>query len=339
VIKQIRRLPLAPTCATLVALTLLSLIVGFSQVKTEGLGWQEANYMPRLEAVLAGEAPAPRQYRLLTDYVVVGAYRVAAFAGVPRPVGTTFVALRLLQNLALFGLAFWFYRKLGLHTYAIVLGLSALAWGMTQSNYGSDLAFNAYTDILFYLGTALFILHKRYQWIVPIAALAALNRETSALLPIMALACALPFFGATRRNRDLFRNGVIALGLFVAIQGALLLHFGLREWVVHPAGATPGLSMLQYNLGTGDAWGHGAGTLGIVPALALMGWRLWHPVLRPIFWAVVPVWFIAHLLCAPLDVSRVLLLPQVLVFVPGMLCGLTQLGVQQGSEAPGGLVA
>ena len=311
-----------PCAAVVVALVLLSLIVGFSQIKTEGLGWQEAHYWPRLEAVVAGEAPAPWQYRVLTDNLVVVVCRAAETIGIPRPVGLSFVALRLLQNMALFVLAFFYYRKLGLHAYAVVIGLSALAWGMTQSNYGSDLAFNAYTDILFYLGAALVLLHRRYEWLIPITVLAALNRETSGLLPVMALVCAVPLFHAARPDHDLRRNAVIALGLYIAIQMVLWLNFGAREWVLHPSGATPGLSMLRYNLGNDAAWGHVVGTLGIVPVLALLSYRVWHPLLRPLFWAVVPVWLLIHLFCAPLDQSRVLLLPQVLVFIPGMLCGL-----------------
>ncbi|MCF6287491.1 MAG: hypothetical protein L3K26_20255 [Candidatus Hydrogenedentes bacterium] len=325
--------------AVFIALVLLSLIVGFSQIKTEGLGWQEAHYMPRLEAVVAGEAPAPWQYRVLTDNLVVAVCRAAEFVGIPRPVGITFGALRLLQNMAIFALAFFYYRKLGLHTYALIIGLSALAWGMTQSNYGSDLAFNAYTDILFYLGAALVLLHRRYEWLIPITVLAALNRETSGLLPVMALVCAVPLFHAARQDHDLRRNAVIALGLYAAIQIALWLNFGVREWVVHPSGATPGLSMLHYNLGNDAAWGHVAGTLGIVPLLALLSYRSWHPLLRPLFWAVAPAWILIHLFCAPLDESRVLLLPQVLVFIPGMLCGLAHWREGQDEEPKGGLVA
>ena len=321
-IERIRQHPYTAPAAIALALVLLSLITGFSQIKTEGLGWQEDHYMPQLDAVVAGEATAPAQYRLLTDYAVVAVCRVAEAMGVPRPIGLTFVALRLLQNGLLFGLSWCFYRKMGLHSYAIVIGLSALAWGMTQSNYGSDLAFNAYTDILFYLCGALVLLYRRYPLLVPLSALVALNRETGGLLPVLALVCALPAFGVVGKRRDLLHAGLVSLVLFGAIQLALHIYFGARDWAVHPSGATPGLSMLAYNLGNDGAWGHVAGTLGIVPVLALISHRRWHPLLRPLFWAVVPVWLVNHLLCAPLDVSRVLLLPMVLVFVPGMLCGL-----------------
>ncbi len=323
VFERIRKHPMAPGSAIVIALLLLSFITGFSQIKTEGLGWQEANYMPRLEAVVAGEAPAPDQFRVLTDQVVVAACRVAETVGLPRPVGLTFVAIRLLQNITLFALAYCFYRALGLRRYAIVIGLSALAWGMTQSNYGSTLAFDASTDIIFYLFAALALLHQRNYALIPITVLAALNRETALLLPLMAGAYAL--CGIAPRSKELLRIAAASLVLFGVVQLALHLYFGPRDWVVHPSGATPGLSMLRYNLGSDAAWGHVAGTLGLVPLLAFVTWRQWHPLLRPLCWAVVPVWFLAHLLSAPLDQSRVLLLPMVLVFVPGMLCGLSAL--------------
>jgi len=324
VIERIRRHPLSRRFALVVALALLGLITGFSQIKTEGLGWQEANYVPRLEAVAAGEGPAPWRYRVLTDHVVVMACGVAEAAGLPRPAGLTFVALRLAQNFALFALAFYYYRKLDIHAYAALLGLSALAWGMTQSNAGTDLAFNAYSDILFYLLGALVLLRRRYHWLIPLTVLAALNRETSGLLPAMAAASALPFFGAPQPRRDLLRIAAIAFVLYGSIQIALRLYLGPADWVAHPSGAVPGFALLQYNLGNDMAWGRAAGTLGVVPALALAGWRWWHPALRPLFWAVAPAWIVIHLFCAPLEESRVLLLPLVLVFIPAMLCGIVQ---------------
>src|SRR5690606_18632632 len=131
---------LARRGAVLVALLLLSLLTGFSQIKTEGLAWQEANYLPRLEAVVSGSAPAPWQYRTFSDRLVLAACHQGRHVGAPRPVGSTFVALRPAQNLRLFSVAYLFYRRLGIGTYAAVLGLMALAWGMTQANYGSDLA-------------------------------------------------------------------------------------------------------------------------------------------------------------------------------------------------------
>ncbi len=323
--------------AVVIALALLSLITGFSQVKTEGLAWQEANYLPRLEAAANHTAPAPWQYRVLTDRLVLAACHLAEDLGLPRPIGLTFVALRLLQNMALFGLAFVFYRRLGIDAYLAVLGLSAVAWGMTQANYGSTLAFDAYTDILFYLVAALAMLAGRYGWIIPITILATLNRETSSLIPVMALAFACSQKRQGEDSRGLFRPAAIALGLYFLIFAGLRLSYGVRAWVGDEMGADPTFGFLLHNLTSDTAWGHVAGVLGVVPILALLTYRAWHPLLRPVFWSVAPVWILIHLFLVPLGESRALLLPQILVFVPGLLCGI-QFARQRSEESPRGLL-
>jgi hypothetical protein len=115
----------------------------------------------------------------------------------------------------------------------------------------------------------------------------------------------------------------------------LHVSLGARPWALHASGAAPGLSFLHYNLTNRDAWEHGFGMMGILPLLALLSWRGWAAPLRPIFWSVVPLWCVAALFCAPLDQSRVLLLPQVLVFVPGVLCGLAYWRERRENNAPG----
>lgn len=305
------------------ALILLSLITGFSQIKTEGLAWQEANYWPRLEAAALGNASAPDQHRILSDRFVVFAVRTMAALGIPRPVGLTFVSLRILQNLVLFGLAFAFYRKLGIHAYPATLGLSALAWGMTQSNYGADLGFSAYTDIILYIGAAIALLYERPGWLIPIAAIAVLNRESSILIPYMGIAAGVRFTPRMTLDRTIAMPGFAALAVWTLLFAVLHFVVGSRPWSLHESGAAPGLPLWQYNLTHGDTWGHAVGALGLIPALALISWRGWHPLLRPLFWSVAPAWCLAHLFVAPLDQSRALLLPQILIFIPGLLCGLT----------------
>lgn len=323
------------TAPIALALILLSLITGFSQIKTEGLAWQEANYWPRLEAVAKGTAPAPDQYRVLTDRLVVVAVKSAEAIGLPRPVGLTFVALRIAQNLLLFGLAFIFYRKLGIHPYPAVLGLSALAWGMTQANYGADLGFNASTDVMLYLGAALALVSGRPSWLVPITVVAALNRESSILIPYMALAFAVRRKPRPTLDKTFAGPAFAALAAWCVILIALHVSLGARPWALHESGAAPGFSFLRYNLTNRDAWEHGFGMVGILPLLALLSWRGWSPLLRPIFWSVVPLWCAATLFYAPVDQSRVLLLPQVLVFIPGLLCGLTYWRERRENNVPG----
>lgn len=317
----------------ILSLLLLSLIAGFSQIKTEGLAWQEAHYGPRLEAIARGEAPAPDRYRLLTNRAVVIACNIASGLKLPRPTGTTFVALRLLQNLLVFGIAYRYYRRLGIAPYPSLLGLSALAWGMTQSNYGSDLAFDAWTDLLFYLCAALALQEGRAWWFVGIAGLAALNRESSVLIPFMALACAL--YHGRRIDRSLAYAGGLALVVWVLVY--LGIYLLLKPGTNGPADSM-GSGYFTQNLLSGSAWAHSVGALGIIPVLAILSWRGWSPLLRPVFWSVVPLWLVVHVVYTPVDQSRVLLLPQILVFIPGMLCGLN-LWRQHHGENRGGLLA
>jgi hypothetical protein len=315
-------LPVAQVIAVAAALVLLSLLTGFSQIKTEGLTWQEAHYLPRLEAVAAGTAPSPWQYRVLSDRVVLAMCNAASSLGLPRPNGTALVVLRLLQNLALFLLAWIYYRRLGLAPYTCLLGLSAVAWGMTQANYGSDLAFNMYTDLLLYVAAAMVLLGDRPFWLIPLTLIAALNRETSGLIPVMALARAVSFMPHLAVRRSIATPALIALATFCAITAGLRLAYGARPWVGLEAGASPATGFLVHNLTNHAAWVHGAGVLGILPLLALLAYRAWHPLLRPLFWSVAPLWCLAHLVLAPLSESRVWLLPQVLIFVPALLCGI-----------------
>ena len=85
----------------------------------------------------------------------------------------------LLQNAALFLLAAFFYRRLGLSERAAACGMAVLAWAIVHSFFNSDLSFNTFSDILFYLIAGLLILARRDMWILPLSVLAILNRETS----------------------------------------------------------------------------------------------------------------------------------------------------------------
>lgn len=319
-----RRNRAAAVAAVLAAITLLGLLAGFSQIKTEGLSWQETHYLPRLEAIAAGTAPAPAQYRLLTNRAVLLTVRLAEDWGLPRPAGLAFIAWRLALNFAVLGLAYAFYRSLGIAPWLALLGLSALTWGMTQANYGSDLAQDASADIAFYLAAVLAIRARRYAWIPAITLLSALNRETAGLIPVMLLASAVtrtPQFGL---DRQMARYGAIALAVYGLAAVAILAAFGIRPWEGLATGASPYTGFLFHNLSSDAAWGHSVGVLGIVPLLALWVWRAWPDFLRPIMWSVVPAWCLLHLFLAPLDQARVLLLPQALVFLPALLYAIQE---------------
>jgi hypothetical protein len=277
--------------------------------------------MQRHTAVLQGTAVNPWQYRILADYLVEGAIWLFQNLDIPRPIASAFIAFRFVQNLLIFLLAYLYYRKLELSPAHALLGLSLLAWGMTYAYYDSDLQFNTYFDIIFYLLAGLLILANKPLWIIPLMFLAACNRETSGLIPFMLLALVLPA-GAENRDEGARRKTLIVAGIGLAIFA--LIFFILRvifpdRPVSMPYGHAMGPDLLQYNLFRGITWAQLFATLSIVPALALLAYKKWQPALRIFFWVVVPLWFLIHPFTSVMAETRVFLVPQALVFIPGAL--------------------
>lgn len=275
----------------------------------------------RHTAVLQGTAGNPWQYRVLADYLVEGLIGLFRNLGVPHPLASAFVSFRFVQNLLIFLLAYLYYRKLGLSRLYGLLGLSLLAWGMTYAYYDSDLQFNTYFDIIFYLLAALLILKNKPLWLIPLMLLAALNRETSGLIPFMALALVLAPDPAAQesgsRRKTLLIAGV-SFAIFVAVFITLRLVFP-NQAISVPHGHSMGLDLLQYNLLRAITWAQLFATLSIFPVLALLGYKRWHPALKVFFWVIVPVWALIHPFTSVMAETRVFLVPQALVFIPGAL--------------------
>lgn len=318
---------------------LLSLLTVFNQVKTLGLSWHEAHYRERLESVLQKTAPSPWQFRLLSDTATVATYRAyRSFAASlrddsesrllaflrDRPVGVPMLAIRLAQNLLIFGLAVVYYRKLGIPVYLGLIGISILAWNLAHANDHSDLAINAYTDIILYLLAGIVILQGRPAWVPLIALLGAMNRETSGCIPFMLLFASVESATVRRIPKRILSIGLFALGLYVGVYFSMRYQYGPRDFVEHPSGAVQGMSLLRYNLTNREAWAHMAGVIGLMPVLALMAWRYWPMALKAFFWAIVPAWFVAHFLYADMTVGRQLIVPQVMIFIPGALLAVLQ---------------
>ncbi len=273
----------------------------------------------RHTAVLQGTAGNPWQYRVLADYLVEATIRLFQNLDVLHPVSSAFIAFRFVQNCLIFLLGYLYYRKLGLSSAYALIGLSLLAWGMTYAYYDSDLQFNTYFDVIFYLLAALAILLDQHLWMIPIMLLAALNRETSGLIPFMSLALILPLRAETKSPR---RKTIIiaatSLAIFAAIFVSLRLIFPNQSISV-PRGHYMGLDLLQYNLFRAITWAQLFATLSITPALALFAYKSWHPALRIFFWVIVPAWFLIHPFTSVMAETRVFLVPQVLIFIPGAL--------------------
>ena len=203
----------------LAASFVLAVLTVFFQEQLLGLKYIEAGtQLERHQAVLNNTAPNAWQFRVLSEYLVEAWVAVVRTLGIPHPIGAAFLSFRVFQNSLIFLVAAFYYRKLGLNEYLVLIGLSALAWGMTHALVDSDLQFSNYSDVIFYLAAGLLILYNRDVWIIPITALAALNRETCGAIPLMLFASRVQVRPFRISKRPLVIVGV-ACALYVLVFG------------------------------------------------------------------------------------------------------------------------
>jgi hypothetical protein len=312
---------------------LFSLFTVFCQVTDLSLAYLETSQVHRHVRVLEGHGGNPYQYRILSEYLVEWVILALKALGSANPTVVGFILCRVVQNIAIFALAALYYRMLGLDSYATVLGLSLLAWGMTHSGYDADLTFNSYSDVIFYLVAAVVILGRRPIWLIPVVGLAALNRETSGLIPFMLIAHS---FYTIESRRLLGKHVLIAtaaLAVYVILFVGLKYAYGEQPLVL-PYGHRLGFDLFRYNISRYTTWVQLFGTLGVLPVLAVVSARRWPPSLTPFFWSVVPIWVLVHLLAAVMAEARLFLVPLTLIFVPGALFGLVSFRREDASALP-----
>ena len=313
------------------ASVLFALLTVYFQEQELGLPYLETgNQIQRHQAVMDGTAPNAWQFRVLSEFVTEGLIRVFKRLNIPHPIAAAFLSFRLFQNLLIFLIAAFYYRRLGLNDYLVLIGQGALAWGMTHALFDSDLQFSNYSEIIFYLAAALIILHGKDIWIIPIIILAALNRETSGAIPFMLLAARLQL----RPRIHIPKKSGLVFAAACAIY--LIVFLGLRYFygLDRPVSGRVGLSLFMKHIVEFRAWALMAATLGVFPFIAIASYRTWHPTFKALFWAVTPIWFIIIPFTGGLMETRHYLVPQSLIFIPGALLGAMSLSNKraEGSE-------
>ena len=312
---KVGRIIRARRTGVLACLLILSALTVAEQYR--GLFDTGSMQIERHVALLENESLDPWQYRMFSVYAVEGYLYVARALGWSRDPMTAMLVFRGLQNLALFLVAWLFYRRLGIRPLLTLLGLVILAFGMGQAIFESDLSFNLYFDLIFYLLSALLIARRRDGWLIPLSILAAANRETSLLIPFLLLA-------ARVQLRPLKLESRTAAVAGAALLGQVAVYLGLRAALGPKSPFFPhdiqwGWDLLIYNVARWQTWEMLAATFSVVPLLALALFRRWPDILRRYFWVMVPVWLVLHTLLGVLAETRILLVPYALILLPGAL--------------------
>jgi len=289
------------------------------------IAYLEQNQLAKHLDVLGGTAPDPWQYRVLSAHIAHHMIAILERLEIKNPVALGFISLRFFQNVLILLLAALYYTKLGLGRRGSLLGLSLIAWGMTQAIYDSGASLDTYFDLVFYLLAALAILYHRDLWIVGICLIAACNRETSLLIPFMFLAARLDLERRPRLSSRATYIGTAALVASLLVFMGLRLAFGPRPLAI-AYGNEPGFELLAYNVGRVVTWIQLVATVGVIPIIALVSIHDCPRALRRFFWVLVPAWILVHLFLSVMAETRLLLVPYVVAFIPAAIFGLVREG-------------
>ncbi len=110
---------------------LLALIFAVVTVKLQldslhgGMSFLNGGQLQEHDNVLTGQAPNPWQYRVLSEIVAEGFIDLFRLLRIQDPVGFGFISFRLLQNIAIFLLAFALYRQTSSSKLIPIVGLNS----------------------------------------------------------------------------------------------------------------------------------------------------------------------------------------------------------------------
>ena len=308
--------------ATFAYAAVLAAITVYVHVKFLGRSEIVTTQVLRHRDVMDGTAFDPWVYRVLSELGVEALYDGLKTVGIHRAHEFAFVAFRFAQNVVIFLLSALYFRRLGLTRPATAFGLGLLAWGLSSSYANSDLRFDTWSDVIFLLVAALILLEgdHAFPWLIPLTALAATNRETSGMIPLLLAAVALHEGLRTAAGR---RTAGIAATSFAVW---LAIYLGLRGAIGdRPVFLPPGWDLLHRNVTDSRTWVNLFHTVGILPFVCVYAWRWWSAPLRLIAIAVVPVWVVVHFVAGLALETRLFAVPFVLVFVPGALVAVSRL--------------
>ena len=286
-----------------------------------GISYLETIQLGRHQDVIEGIATAPWQYRILSEYILELFLKFFRWTGGDYPASSAFLTFRLLLGTFLFCLAGMYYRLLGLSRFAVLTGMICGAWSISLSYFDSDLSFNTFADVIFYLLAAFCIL-KGEKWIlVPIVFLACANRETSLFIPFMVIVGRTTLLGKPRLDKEEIIFLLLLLASYATAYVGIRFWYGYHE-VKGSNNLLPGLDMFLNNLTEERAYVELWKTLAIFPLWAFFGRKYSPPVLRNWFDLMLLPWFFVHFFMARVAETRLFFVPLIVLIVPVVLFGL-----------------
>jgi hypothetical protein len=229
------------------------------------------------------------------------------------PIVLGFSSFKLLQNMVLFAAVYCYYRKLRLGRGASLVGLGVLGWSVTYSLYDSDLSFDLYSELILFALAGVLLFGGREKWLPALIAVAAVNRETSALILLLFLVQRFKWPGGWDRRTVCI--ALLATAVFALEYAGLRAILGPRP-MFEPYGHSIGMDLLTYNLFRRVTWVNLAATWSIFPLTALAGIRFGPRALGRFFWVVCLIWIPIHFITAIVAETRLMLMPQMMVFIP-----------------------
>jgi len=242
-----------------------------------------------------------------------------------------FVFFRFIEHLFIFYLAWKLWSHFVKSKWLIFLGINFLALALGNAVTVADLSFNTYMDIILYLLTAnIIVFNKNENWILPIALVAAFNRETAILIPALFFISQTDFTSFSFKNFNLktirfpqkstWLVTIAAYVIFFSIFIGLRIHFGYREQQIWKVPA--GLPMLKLNLLSAvavKAFMELIGTFAVIPLIILYNFKQFPHLLKKWFLFLTPIWFLVHYLSVVAYQTRLFMVPFILIMLPMML--------------------
>lgn len=242
-----------------------------------------------------------------------------------------FIAFRFLLNFLVFALAFYVWHYFVKNRYLLLMGLILLSLGMGNAVIASDLTFNTYLDNVFYLLAAIIILYKKNPlWLIPVTVLAAFNRETALLIPVLYFLSHLKLKEVSVKEfmrplkllpeKKVWLLSASLMVFFAAIFIGLRMYYGFvpaKVWKV-PAGP----EMVKLNLFStvaAKSYFEMLGIFSIIPLIILYRFKQFPQLLQIWFLGIVPLWFAVHIYSVVIYQTRLFLVPVILILLPMFL--------------------